>query len=438
MKKIIQILIFIPLFANGQDTLTLYNALSIGLQENFNIQISKKNQAISNINNNWANAGALPKLDISASMEEALSDQSNNPASFIQEKLKSSSISASTYLNWTLFNGFAIRANKERLENLEKISNNSASLSIENTIQGIILQYNNCILQKQKLNVLQKVVAQNKKRLIYQNKKYELGVITKIELLQTESSLLSDSINIILQHQNYINSLKNLNLLLGVESEKEWTLSKEINVKIQIYSYEDLKESTLNNNTNILNQYYNIQLSKQNMKLEISSFYPIISINSGATYNESTYDIGNLSNTMNNTGESINYFANFAINFRIFDGGKLYKSLKGLKIKKEIDELKFSQKKQEVLHQLSIAYDAYNTSITALKLSEKASEIAHTNYNLAVKRHEQGIINSFTLRDIEIAYINSAIVAEQAIYNLMEHKVSLLKITGNIIQDFSN
>ena len=436
MKKIIQILIFIPLFANGQDTLTLYNALSIGLQENFNIQISKKNQAINNINNNWANAGALPKLDISASMEEALSDQSNNPASFIQEKLKSSSISASTYLNWTLFNGFAIKANKERLENLEKISNNSASLSIENTIQGIILQYNNCILQKQKLNVLQKVVAQNKKRLIYQNKKYELGLVTKIELLQTESSLLSDSINIILQHQNYINSLKNLNLLLGVE--KEWTLSKDINVKIQIYSYEDLKESTLNNNTNILNQYYNIQLSKQNMKLEMSSFYPIISINSGATYNESTYDIGNLSNTMNNTGESINYFANFAINFRIFDGGKLYKSLKGLKIKKEIDELKFSQKKQEVLHQLSIAYDAYNASITALKLSEKASDIAHANYNLAVKRHEQGIINSFTLRDIEIAYINSAIVAEQAIYNLMEHKVSLLKITGNIIQDFSN
>ena len=37
-----------------------------------------------------------------------------------------------------------------------------------------------------------------------------------------------------------------------------------------------------------------------------------------------------------------------------------------------------------------------------------------------------------------IAYINSAIVAEQAIYNLMENKISLLKITGNIIQDFSN
>ena len=438
MKKLILIYIIIPNFLFGQDTLTLFDAINIGLQENFSVQISKKNKKISEINNNWANAGALPKIDISTRIEEALSDQSNNPASFIQEKLKSSSISGSTNLNWTLFNGFAIRANKERLNNLEKISNNSASLTIENTIQAIILQYYNCILQKQKLNLLQEVVYLAKNRLQYQSKRYELGLITKIDLLQIENSLLSDSSNILLQEQNYINSVKNLNLLLGYETEKKWYIDKEINTHLQIYNYDDLKESTLNNNSNILNQYYNIQLSKQNMKLEMSAFYPIISINSGAAYNESTYDIGDLSNTMNNTGESINYFANLVINFRIFDGGKLYQNLKALRIKKEIDQLKFEQKKQEVLHQLSITNDRYNTSITALKLSEKAYEIAQTNYNLAIKKHEQGLINSFMLRDIEIAYINSGINAKQAIYNLMESKISLLKITGNIIQDFSN
>lgn len=438
MKKLILIYIIIPNFLFGQDTLTLFDAINIGIQENFSVQISKKNKKISEINNNWANAGALPKIDISTRIEEALSDQSKNPASFIQEKLKSSSISGNANINWTLFNGFAIKANKERLDQLEKISSNSASLTIENTIQAIILQYHNCILQKQKLNLLQKVVSLARERLNYQNKKYDLGLITKIDLLQIESSLLSDSTNILLQEQNYINSLKNLNLLLAIETEKKWIIDKEINTHIQIYNYNDLKESTLSNNTNILNQYYNIQLSKQNMKLEMSAFYPVISINSGAAYNKSTYDIGDLSNTMNNTGESINYFANFAINFRIFDGGKLYQNLKALKIKKEIDELKFEQKKQEVIHQLSITNDRYNTSITALKLSQKAYEIAQTNYNLAIKKHEQGLINSFMLRDVEIAYISSGINAKQAIYNLMENKISLLKITGNIIQDFSN
>ena len=47
------------------------------------------------------------------------------------------------------------------------------------------------------------------------------------------------------------------------------------------------------------------------------------------------------------------------------------------------------------------------------------------------------VINSFMLRDIEIAYISSGISAQQAAYNLMESKVALLKITGGIIQDFN-
>ena len=61
MKKLILIYIIIPNFLFGQDTLTLFDAINIGLQENFSVQISKKNKKISEINNNWANAGALPE-----------------------------------------------------------------------------------------------------------------------------------------------------------------------------------------------------------------------------------------------------------------------------------------------------------------------------------------------------------------------------------------
>ena len=135
------------------------------------INILPKNQNINRINNNWGNAGALPTINISANTEKALSDQSNNPASFIQEKLQSTSVNGSANISWTLFNGFAIRANKEKLYNLEKISNLNATLTIENTIQGIILQYYNCILQKNRLELLQKVVTLAKDRLKYEQTK---------------------------------------------------------------------------------------------------------------------------------------------------------------------------------------------------------------------------------------------------------------------------
>ena len=436
MKRYI-ILLLLPNLLFAQKELTLMDAIKIGLQENYDIQISAKNKKISQINNNWANAGALPTISLSAKKEEALSDQSNNAAAYIQEELRSSSINGNANVSWTLFNGFAIRANKAKLRNLEEISNNNATLTIENTIQGIILQYYNCVLQKERAELLQKVVSLAKNRLEYQQTKYEIGVSSKIDLLQIENAMLTDSSNLILQQLNYINAVKNLNLTLGKDVDKEWVFTDIIDTEIRLFNYEDLKASTLSDNTNIKNQYCNIQLSKQDIKLAMAPFYPIVSVNSGASYNESTYDIGDLANSMDNTGKSINYFANFSVNFRIFDGGKLYKNIRSLKIQKEINDLQLKKATKEVLHQLSLINDKYNSRISVFSLNEKAFSIAETNYNLATDKKNRGTINSFMLRDIEIAYINSGINAQQSAYSLMESKIALLKITGGIIQDFN-
>jgi outer membrane protein TolC len=435
MKKYI-ILILFPNLLFAQTELSLMDAIKIGMQENYDIQLSSKNKRVSEINNNWANAGALPTINLSAKKEEGLSDQTNNPTSFMPYELRSTAINGNANVSWTLFNGFAIRANKAKLRNLEEISSNNATLTIENTIQGIILQYYNCVLQKERLELLQKVVRLANNRLEYQQTKYDIGVSSKIDLLQIENAMLTDSSNLIMQELNYNNAIKNLNLTLGKEIETTWNFTDEIDTEIQLFSYENLKASTLADNTNIKNQYYNIQLAKQDIRLSKAVFYPMISVNSGAAYNESTYDIGELSNSMDNTGESLNYFANFSVNFRLFDGGKLYSTLRKVKVQKEINDLQYEKVKREVLHQLSLINNKYNSRISAFSLNQKAFKIAETNYALATDKQNRGVINSFMLRDIEIAFITSGINAQQAAYNLMESKIALLKITGGIIQGY--
>ena len=437
MKKYTLILLLIPNILFAQNDLSLLQALEIGMWSNFDIQISSRNQDINRVNNNWASAGALPTLNVGVKREEALSDQTKNPASFIQEKLRSTSYNGNANVSWILFNGFAIRANKKKLDNLEKISDNNARLTIENTIQGIILQYYNCVLQKDRLELLQKVVNLSKNRLDYEKTKYEIGVTNKIDLLQIENAMLTDSSNIILQELNFKNAVKNLNLTIGRDINSTWDFIDKIDTTIQVFNYEELARNTLSDNTNIKNQYYNIQLSKQDIKLTLAPFYPIISINSGASFNESTYDIGDLSSTIDNTGENINYFANFSINFRIFDGGKLYRNLRSVKIQKQIFELELEKIKKEVLYQLSVNNEKYNSRINAYSLNQKAFKIAEENFKLATEKKNRGVINSFMLRDIEIAYITSGINAQQSAYNLMESKLSLLKISGNITRDFN-
>jgi outer membrane protein len=438
MKKIIIILFLTsPFILFSQENLSLENAIKIGLKQNFDIQLSEKNLEISKVRNNLANAGGLPTINISAKKEESVSDQSNNPTSFIQEILKSESINASANMNWTLFNGYGIKANKEKLNQIEQLSNGQLTLTIENTTEGILLSYYNCVIQKQRLKLLQKVVNLSRERLIYQTTKYDIGTSSKFELLQTKNALLTDSSNLILQQLNYDNSVENLNLILGVELNKKWNLIDKIEERTQLFDFENLKNQTLSNNTNLKNQHINIEITKQDIILSKSMYKPMISFNSGANYNANTYDIGDSGYEGANTGQTLNYYANLTVSLRLYDGGRYKTAVQENDIKEQINELELEKIRREVLKQLSVNYQQYNSNITIYDLSKKAFIIAETNYLLANEKKNRGVINSFALRDIEIAYITSGISYQQAAYTLMESKIALLKITGGIIQDFN-
>ncbi len=187
-KVIIFLITIIPFLSFSQEILSLENAIKIGLKKNFDIQLSRKNKEITQLNNNLGNSGALPTINISSKKEDAVSDQSNNPTSFIQEILSSESINASANMSWTLLSGYRIQATKEKLRQLEFLSNGNLTLTIENTTQAIILSYYNCILQKERLKLLQNVVNLSRERLIYQKTKYDIGVSSKMDVLQIETS----------------------------------------------------------------------------------------------------------------------------------------------------------------------------------------------------------------------------------------------------------
>ncbi len=435
MKKIlIYILLLLPTIIFSQENLSLENAIKIGLKQNFDIQINKKNLEISKLNNNPGKAGALPKINLSAKKEEAVSDQSNNPTSFIQEILKSESINATANLSWTLLNGYGIKASKEKLNQLEYLSNGNLTLTIENTTQAIILSYYNCILQKDRLNLLQNVVNLSRERLIYQRTKYDIGVSSKMQFLQFENTLLTDSSNLLTQKLNYNNSLKNLNLVLGVELDSEWNLTDEMSTKTQIFNLKNLQSETFRNNTNINNQCINNEIIRQDIILAKSAYYPIVSFNSGASYNESTYDVGDSGYEGSTTGETLNYYANLSVNFRLYDGGNYKTLLQESEIRDLINDLNIEKKHREIKNQLSINYEKYNSNIIIYNLRKKAFDIAQINYQLANDKNNRGNINSFDLRDIEIAYLNSGISYLQSVYNLNESYLNLVKITGGILE----
>jgi len=436
IKKIISILFFFPLVFFSQDSLSLSKAIEIGLEKNYDIRLSLKNVEINKIFNNWGEAGRLPQVNINAGQNNSISDQRNNPISFAPYLFLSNDVSGGLAMNWTIFNGFAVRANKTKLEQLELQSENTATLAIENTIHGIILAYYQAKMQKEQLTLLNNVMTLSKEKFKQQQVKSDLGIGVKFDLLQFEGNLYTDSSNKILQNLAQRNAVRNLNLIMGEDVDKEWDLTSEIKPDLNIKDLSTLKKEMLSNNTNIKNQYINIALTQQDISLAKSQFFPVVSFNSGLNSSVGVLNTNDVNSPISNAqSKNLNYYGNFTLNFKLYDGGKVRRGIKALELQNEVDQLRTSQMTDQLNFELTNVYELYLTRLQIFELTKKAFFVSKDNMDIAKLKEESGLINSFNFRDIQMAYLSAGVALYQASYDLLESNATLLKMTGKIIQN---
>ena len=436
MKKIISILFFFPSIFFSQDSLSLSKAIEIGLEKNYDIRLTLKNVEINKIFNNWGEAGRLPQVNISAGQNNSISDQRNNPISFAPFLFLSNDVSSGLAMNWTLFNGFAVRANKTKLEQLELQSENTATLAIENTIHGIILAYYQAKMQKEQLTLMNNVMTLSKEKYNQQQVKSNLGIGVKFDLLQFEGNLYTDSSNKVLQNLAQRNATRNLNLIMGEDVDKEWNLTSEIKPELNTKDLSTLKKEMLSNNTNIKNQYINIALTQQDISLAKSQFFPVINFNSGFNSSVGVLNTNDVNYPISNAqSKNLNYYGNFTLNFKLYDGGKVRRGIKALELQNEVDQLRTSQMIDQLNFELTNVYELYLTRLQIFELTKKAFLVAKDNMDIAKLKEESGLINSFNFRDIQMAYLSAGVALYQASYDLLESNATLLKMTGKIIQN---
>lgn len=436
MKKIISILFFFPLVFFSQDSLSLSKAIEIGLEKNYDIRLTLKNVEINKIFNNWGEAGRLPQVNINAGQNNSISDQRNNPISFAPYLFLSNDVSGGLAMNWTIFNGFAVRANKTKLEQLELQSENTATLAIENTIHGIILAYYQAKMQKEQLTLLNNVMTLSKEKFKQQQVKSDLGIGVMFDLLQFEGNLYTDSSNKILQNLAQRNAVRNLNLIMGEDVDKEWDLTSEIKPDLNIKDLSTLKKEMLSNNTNIKNQYINIALTQQDISLAKSQFFPVVSFNSGLNSSVGVLNTNDVNSPISNAqSKNLNYYGNFTLNFKLYDGGKVRRGIKALELQNEVDQLRTSQMTDQLNFELTNVYELYLTRLQIFELTKKAFFVSKDNMDIAKLKEESGLINSFNFRDIQMAYLSAGVALYQASYDLLESNATLLKMTGKIIQN---
>lgn len=124
----IALLIIALLYSNehhGQELLTIQEAVTIAMENNFDIKIASNSVAISEKNNSLANAGILPSINGTMTNNNTVVDIVQTQANGDERKLdgaRNSNLSYGISLNWTIFDGLRMFARHDQLKELENLS----------------------------------------------------------------------------------------------------------------------------------------------------------------------------------------------------------------------------------------------------------------------------------------------------------------------------
>lgn len=424
ISVMISLLCTTGLFA--QESLSLSGAITTALENNYNIQTTELDEDIASLNNSWGNAGRVPTITFDTA-------QANSRAHTDGSDITTVNLNPGINLRWVLFDGFGIKIRKQRLESLENLAEGNTALVVENTVQAVILAYYSVLLEQEKLDVFKDVMELSRDRYDYEQTRRELGNAVTYDVLQAQNSWLEDRTNYLQQEVAVKNAYRDLLYIMGIEDADQYVLSDEFSVDNDGFLLENLRSKMLESNKTLRNQYINEVLRERETALARSEYYPSLSLNTGAEKIHRRTKVEDFDAT---TSNSTSFYANLSLSFNLFNAGNTKRAVEIARIQEEMEKISTAELTHTLNDQLDNLYDTYEVRRELLSLTEEKMDAAQLNLQISKDKFSAGTINSFNYRDVQLIYLNSALGRLQAIFNLIDSRTALMRITGSIITEY--
>ena len=416
---------------SAQQHYTLKSCLETGLEKNYSIRMVRNEEQISKNNVTLGNAGYLPTLDLSAGFSGNVNDTETETRS-TGEKTKTSGVfdktlNAGLNLNWTIFDGFKIQANYARLKELEQQGETQTRIAIEDFIAELTAEYYNYIQQEIRLKNFRYAMSLSKERLRIVEERYIVGNFSRLDLQQARVDYNADRAQHMKQQEAVKASRIRLNELMANEDMSHpITVNDSIIDLNTLLSFEDLWQSTLNNNASLLKSEQNKTLAALDMKAVKSRNYPYLRLNAGYGYTLNKYEVSA-------TSRRDNLGLNFGVTlgFNLFDGNRR-REIKNARIAIENAQLQQDDLRQALKADLSNLWQAYQNNIEMLKLERENLIAAVENHEIASERYMLGNLSGIEMREAQKSLLDAEERILTAEYDTKMCEISLLQLSGKI------
>ncbi len=417
-------------FLFAQDTLlTAQDAVKFAIENNYGIVISKNNIEIGAINNNWANAGAVPVISATANKAVGVNNLQQHLSNGTVTRKNGNStqnFNAGIAVDWQIFDGFKMFATKKRLEELQRNGEYTFRKTLNETVYNVITSYYNVVMLSEQMHATLEQIGLYKDRYSLAQRKFEIGTGAKFEVLEAQVDLNEQYSNLLSLQNSIALAKSSLNNLMGKNPDTSYGVIDTIIVQ-SLPAFSEVQQKIGDQNPDILLANSELAILMQTKKeinaarlpsATLSGFYNFARNKNGAGFTL-------LNQTYGPSGS-------VGVSIPLFNGGLVKKQLAVTDIQIKNQDLTIAQTRLDIQTSLNNAYINYNNSIKAVDLERNNLVLASENINIATQRYKLSNITTVELRQVQISYNDAKNRLYNALYQakIAEAQVGLL--TGDI------
>lgn len=414
---------------NAQEVLTLEDAVKIALENNYEIKISKNDLRIDQSNVAYGNAGMMPKLTANVVDNNSVQNTSQTRQDGTVTELDNAKNNSLTYgvgLDWTIFDGFKMFAKLDQLKTLQKLGEAELKLTIITKISDVNATYYDLVQQQQQLAALDSSIVISNQRVELAQNRYTIGKASKLEVLNAQVDLNTDTTTLLRQKELYANTKTLLNQILARDVKTEFKVIEQITVDTNLLLPE-LQSLAEKQNPILEAQILNKRVAELQLKQVKGDRYPILRLNSAYNFSESESSLGFVTQS---SAKGFNY--GFTATLNLFDGFAQNRNEKIAKIQIENSTIAIEQQTQALATTLTTSYQTYLTNLELSKLEEKNEAIAKQNLDITLEKFRIGTIATLEFRTAQLNYINAKVRNSNAQFQAKLSEIALKELAGNL------
>ncbi|WP_304141844.1 TolC family protein [Mesoflavibacter zeaxanthinifaciens] len=416
---------------NAQQMLTKEEAVKLALDNNYDIKIANNNVLVAENNTSVLNSGYLPTVTGTAGATYNLDNteaEFSNGNSTVLNGAESNRYNAGVSLNYTIFDGLGRHYNYKRLKEQYQLSELQARETIENTIVQLFSVYYNVAQLSENLETLDQTLLVTKDRLVRAEYQFDYGQNTKLEVLNAEVDINTDSINIINTKQDLKIAKRDLKLVLGETFTEDFNVETEVDFLLQ-FKKDSLFKKAKQRNVALLQTEKNIAISQLDIKSGKSAYLPTLGLTGSYGWNKNNNNAASFVTVSTNTGLS----GGLNLSWNLFDGGATMTRVRNAKVNLETQQLQKENILLSIQRDFDNAWDDYMNKLEIYNIQEKNIITAQNNFDRTQEKFKIGQVNSIEFRQAQLNLLNTELSRNQAKYAAKLAELQLLQISGELL-----